>query len=67
MFADNRILCIENPKTFTKQKVLEVIKGLSDVEMHMQKQNQQHFSQQYQMLEWSQESNLIHIIFQKYL
>lgn len=40
MFADNRILCIENPKTFTKQKVLEVIKGLSDVEMHMQKQNQ---------------------------
>lgn len=31
MFADNMILCIKNPKTFTKQKVLEVIKGFSDV------------------------------------
>lgn len=31
MFADNMILCIENPKMFTKQKVLEVIKGFSDV------------------------------------
>lgn len=31
MFADIRILYIENPKTFTKQKVLEVIKGFSDV------------------------------------
>lgn len=31
MFADNVILCTENSKNPTKQKVLELAKGFSDI------------------------------------